>query len=112
MTQEDLVDILQAFGSSAFARMELRLGSMRVAANRAPAAAHQVAAPLLGIFQAALVQPGTKVHADTTIGIIRVMKDETAVKAGVHGTVVDVLVQDGQFVEYGQPLLCVSTDAR
>ena len=128
VTQEDIRDILEAFGSSGFAHLELTVGSVRVAVNRASAAAvpsvdllqgtAQIAAPLLGMFQAgpesgapAFVQPGTKVQAGTTIGIIRVMQNQTAVKAGLRGTVVDVLVQDGQFVEFGQTLLRVSTES-
>jgi acetyl-CoA carboxylase biotin carboxyl carrier protein len=126
VTQEDLVDILQIFRSSPFARLELALGPVRLAVNRAQATvarpvdplplpdAVQVAAPRLGIFQAgresgapAFVQPGTRVEADTTVGIIRVLQDQTVVKAGVAGTVVDVLVGDGEFVEYGQTLLRV-----
>ena len=126
MTPEDLVDILQIFGSSPFARLELALGPVRLAVDRAPATvarsvdplpipdAVQVAAPRLGIFQAgrepgapAFVQPGTRVAADTTVGIVRVLQEQTPVKAGVAGTVLDVLVGDGQFVEYGQTLLRV-----
>ncbi|HWD22383.1 MAG TPA: biotin/lipoyl-containing protein [Burkholderiales bacterium] len=127
MTPEDLVDILQIFGSSPFARLELALGPVRLAVNRAAPAtvarsvdpppipdAAQVAAPRLGIFHAgresgapAFVQPGTRVDADTTVGIIRVLQEQTLVKAGVAGTVVDVLVGDGEFVEYGQTLLRV-----
>ena len=39
------------------------------------------------------------------------MQNLTAVKAGLCGTVVDVPVQDGQFVEFGQTLLRVSTES-
>lgn len=126
LTQEDIRDILQAFEHSGFAHLDLTFGSVRVAVNQVSTAAicsddlpkdtAQVDAPLLGMFQAgpeagapAFVRPGTKVKADTTIGIIRVMENQMAVKAGQWGTVVDVLVQDGQFVEFGQPLLRVST---
>lgn len=122
VTQEDLVDILQAFEASGFARLDLALGPIRVAANRGPPAAvcavepfsstAHVVAPLLGMFQAAagpnapaLAQPGTRVEADTIIGFIRVMQKLTPVNAGMRGTVAKVLVQDGQFVEYGQVLL-------
>ncbi|MCC7327253.1 MAG: biotin/lipoyl-binding protein [Burkholderiales bacterium] len=128
VTQEDLVDILQAFEASGFTRLELTLGPLRVAAKRVGAAdgggveslasAAQVVAPLLGIFQAgshsnapALVRPGTRVQADTIIGFISVMRKLTAVKAGRRGTVAQVLVEDGQFVEYGQTLLQVSTQS-
>jgi biotin carboxyl carrier protein len=128
VTQDDIMDILQAFGHSGFAQLELTLGSVRIAVNRASAAAvcsvdllpgtTQIVAPLLGMFQAgpepgapAFVKPGTKVETDTTVGIIRVMQNLTVVKAGLCGTVVDVQVQDGQFVEFGQTLLRVSTES-
>lgn len=127
VTQADIIDILQAFEASGFARLDLTFGSVRVAVNRpeAPAlssvdelaGAATVIAPLLGMFQAgpeagapAYVQSGTKVQAETTVGIIRVMQDRTVVKAGLRGTVVDVPVQDGQFVEFGQTLLRVRTE--
>jgi acetyl-CoA carboxylase biotin carboxyl carrier protein len=128
VTQADILDILQAFEHSSFARLDLVFGSVRIAVNRASAAAAnsvvlplataQVVAPLLGVFQAgpesgapAFVQLGSKVQTDTTVGIIRVMQDTTAVKAGLRGTIVDVLVRDGQFIEFGQALLRVSAES-
>lgn len=125
LTQEDIRDILQAFEHSGFSHLELTLGSVRIAANQVSKSAtchddlrHEtvpVNAPLLGMFQAgfepgepAFVRPGAHVESDTTIGIIRVMENHMSVKAGQRGMVVEVLVQDGQFVEYGQPLLRVS----
>ncbi|WP_254637424.1 acetyl-CoA carboxylase biotin carboxyl carrier protein [Clostridium beijerinckii] len=36
--------------------------------------------------------------------MIEVMKLFNEVEAGVQGTIVDILVKDGEFVEYGQPL--------
>lgn len=126
VTREDIGDILEAFGQSGFAHLELTVGSVRVVVNRAPAVVVrnvdllpeivQVVAPMLGTFQAgpevdspAFVQPGTKVQADTIVGIIRVMEKRAPVKAGLRGTVLAVLVQDGQLVEFGQTLLRIST---
>ena len=128
LTQEDIRDILQTFEHSGFTHLELTLGSVRIAASQVSQLAKcpddllqdtaSVIAPLLGMFQAgpapgapAFVRPGTNVESDTTIGIIRVMEKHMPVTAGQRGTVLDVLVQDGQFVEYGQPLLRVSTAA-
>jgi len=128
VTQDDIIDILQAFGQSGFAQLELSLGSVRIAVNRASAAAEpsvdsrpgtaQIVSPILGMFQAGLepgapafVQPGTKIEPDTTVGIIRVMQNLTVVKAGLRGTVVDVPAQDGQLVEFGQTLMRVSTES-
>jgi acetyl-CoA carboxylase biotin carboxyl carrier protein len=73
-----------------------------------------VAAPLLGTFYRApkpgapaFVEVGSEVQEETVIGIIEVMKLMNAVRAGVRGTVIAVLAQDGNLVEHGEPLLRV-----
>ena len=73
-----------------------------------------VPAPLLGNFFSAprpgdppFVEPGDTVGADTTIGIIEVMKLMNPIRAGVAGTVVAILAENGKAVEEGQPLVRV-----
>jgi acetyl-CoA carboxylase biotin carboxyl carrier protein len=125
-TQEDIREILQAFELSAYAHLELTVGPVQLAADRAaalppassPAATACVAAPLLGVFQTAaepgapaLVELGAVVKPDTVVGFIRTLDQSTAVVAGVDGTVVDLPVPDGQFVEFGQTLLRISPSA-
>ncbi len=73
-----------------------------------------VRAPMLGTWYAAprpgaapFVAVGQAIEADSAIGIIEVMKLMNSIVAGVAGTVVEVLVRDGQFVEFDQPLLRV-----
>ena len=68
--------------------------------------------PLLGNFYAAprpgdpaFVEVGDKVTEDTVVGIIEVMKLMNSVRAGVAGTVVAILAQNGSAVEEGQPLV-------
>ena len=75
----------------------------------------EVTAPLLGIFYRAprpgaapYVEVGSEVQEDTVVGIIEVMKLMNSVRAEVCGTVVEILVEDGATVEYGQALLRVS----
>jgi len=75
----------------------------------------EVTAPLLGIFYRAprpgaapYVEIGCEVQEDSVIGIIEVMKLMNSVRAEVRGTVVEILVEDGATVEYGQILLLVS----
>ena len=75
---------------------------------------HEVASPLLGTFYRApkpgspsFVEVGSVVAADTVVGIVEVMKLMNAVRAGVHGTVTEILASDGGLVEYGEPLLRV-----
>jgi acetyl-CoA carboxylase biotin carboxyl carrier protein len=73
-----------------------------------------ITAPLLGTFYVApepgappFVQIGAKITEDTTVGLIEVMKVFNSVRANVKGTIVEVVAQNGQFVEYGQPLFLV-----
>jgi len=75
----------------------------------------EVTAPLLGIFYRAprpgaapYVEVGSEVQEDTVVGIIEVMKLMNSVRAEARGTVVEILVEDGATVEYGQVLLRVS----
>jgi acetyl-CoA carboxylase biotin carboxyl carrier protein len=79
------------------------------------AALREVRAPLLGSFYRApkpgadpYVEVGSAVEEDTIIGIIEVMKLMNTVRAGVRGTVVEFLAQDGALVEYGQVLLVLA----
>lgn len=50
------------------------------------------------------VQIGDRVEADTTVGLIEVMKLFTPALAGLAGTVVEALAEDGQVVEFGSAL--------
>lgn len=73
-----------------------------------------VTAPLLGTFYVApepgappFTQVGANVTEDTTVGLIEVMKVFNSVRAGAKGTIVEVVAQNGQFVEYGQTLFLI-----
>lgn len=73
-----------------------------------------VTAPTLGTFYSAsrpdlppYVEVGSVVEAETTVGLIEAMKVFTGVSAGVDGSVVEILVGNNDFVEYGQPLFRV-----
>ena len=75
---------------------------------------HEIASPMLGTFYRApkpgappYVEIGAKVEEDTVIGIIEVMKLMNSVRAGVRGIVTEILITDGQFAEYGEPLMRV-----
>lgn len=78
------------------------------------AAIQNVTAPLLGTFYRApkpgappFVEAGSTVMDDTIIGIIEVMKLMNTVRAGLRGTVIDILAKDGALVEYGETLIRV-----
>ena len=89
------------------------------AARVAPAApvdpdSLMVPAPLLGTFYRApkpgappFVEVGAQVAEDSIIGIIEVMKLMNTVRAGVRGTVTEILAADGALVEFGETLMRV-----
>lgn len=52
----------------------------------------------------AFVKLYDEVKSNTVVGLLEVMKLFNEVEAGVEGKIVDILVKDGEFVEYGQPL--------
>ncbi len=88
------------------------------AASASDASVLEVTAPFVGIFYRAprpgappYIEVGSQVEADTTVGIIEVMKLMNAVRAEVSGTVFEVLVEDGAVVEYGQVLLRIAPGA-
>ena len=79
-----------------------------------PAGHLAVTAPILGTFYVApepgappFVMVGQQVTEDTTCGLIEVMKVFNSVRAGVKGTIVEVVAANGSFVEFGQTLIIV-----
>lgn len=106
----------RASGSKAPPPAEAAQGPrLRADSGNGPAAGEvDIPAPLLGNFYAAprpgeppFVQVGDTVGPDTTIGIIEVMKLMNPIRAGVAGTVVALLAENGKAVEEGQALLRV-----
>ena len=71
-----------------------------------------VKSPLVGTFYAAkaegeapYVSVGDKVTKGQVIGIIEAMKLMNEIEAETDGTVAEILVENEQLVEYGQPLI-------
>jgi biotin carboxyl carrier protein len=69
---------------------------------------------LLGTFYRApkpgappFIDVGSPVEENTVVAIIEVMKLMNTVRAGVRGTVTEVLLTDGALAEFGQPLFRV-----
>ena len=53
------------------------------------------------------VDEGDEVNADTVVCIVEAMKVFNEIKAEMEGTVVSILIENGQTVEYGQPMFLV-----
>ena len=88
------------------------------AASPAAALGDTIDAPMIGVFYrrpspgaAPFVEPGQRVEADTTIGIIEIMKLMNPIVAGKAGVITDFLVTDADAVEFGQPLATINTSA-
>lgn len=88
------------------------------AASPAPAEAtatgHAVKSPMVGTFYRssspgapAFVEIGTQVKEGDTVCIIEAMKILNEIEADKAGTVTQILVENGQAVEYGQPLFII-----
>ncbi|MBO8163138.1 MAG: acetyl-CoA carboxylase biotin carboxyl carrier protein [Brevibacillus sp.] len=78
---------------------------------------HKITAPMVGTFYRApepgkppYVQPGDKVTPNSVVCILEAMKLFNEIEAEVSGEIVKVLVEDGQLVEYGQPLFLVKPE--
>jgi acetyl-CoA carboxylase biotin carboxyl carrier protein len=92
-----------------------------VAADAAQAAAdavaetgHIVKSPMVGTFYRAaspggkpLVEVGTAIKAGEPVCIIEAMKIMNEIEADESGTVAKILCENGQAVEFGQPLFIV-----
>jgi acetyl-CoA carboxylase biotin carboxyl carrier protein len=100
-----------------------------VAAAPAPAAApvvtaesaapvssdHAVKSPMVGSFyrspsptSASFIEVGSKVNAGDTICIIEAMKMMNQIEADKSGTVTAILVENGEPVEFDQPLVTIA----
>jgi len=79
--------------------------------------AAEIKSPIVGTFYATpspdsedYVEIGSRVEPQTVVCIIEAMKVMNEIKAEISGTISEVLVSNGQAVEYGQVLFRVKAD--
>ncbi|MGN8645443.1 acetyl-CoA carboxylase biotin carboxyl carrier protein [Gracilibacillus sp. HCP3S3_G5_1] len=72
---------------------------------------HEIVSPMVGTFYSspspdkqAYVQVGDHVNEDTIVCIVEAMKLFNEIEADVKGTITEILAENGELVEYGQPL--------
>lgn len=77
----------------------------------------EVQSPMVGTFyrapapgEAPFVEVGDRVKAGQSVCIIEAMKLMNEIEAEVSGQVMEILVQNGEPVEYGQPLMRINPD--
>ncbi|MGW6172217.1 acetyl-CoA carboxylase biotin carboxyl carrier protein [Arthrobacter sp. NPDC055138] len=85
-----------------------------ISPDNLPAGHTLVTAPMLGTFygapkpgEPAFVKVGDTVAADSVLCIVEVMKLMNSVAAGAEGEIAAVFVQDGELVEFEQPLFAI-----
>lgn len=98
-----------------------KASTIPAAQNVSPAAnindnVDEICSPMVGTFYssaepdtASFVEVGSKVHPNTIICILESMKLFSEIEAEKEGEIVEVLVKDGDFIEYGQPLFKIKT---
>jgi acetyl-CoA carboxylase biotin carboxyl carrier protein len=74
----------------------------------------EIVSPMVGTFyrasspdSAPYVQPGQEINEESVVCIIEAMKVMNEIKAEVRGIIVEVLVENGTPVQFGQPLFRV-----
>jgi acetyl-CoA carboxylase biotin carboxyl carrier protein len=79
--------------------------------------AHKVVSPIVGTFYRApspdadaFVQVGQHVNVGDTLCIVEAMKLMNEIESDATGTVIKILVENGQPVEYNQPIFLVKPD--
>lgn len=88
--------------------------AVEVAAPPAQPEGHTVKSPMVGTFYRAsspgakpFVEIGDSIKEGETICIVEAMKILNEIEADKSGTVTQILVENGQAVEYGQPLYVI-----
>ncbi|QKS70960.1 acetyl-CoA carboxylase biotin carboxyl carrier protein [Paenalkalicoccus suaedae] len=78
---------------------------------------HAIKSPMVGTFYQSpspdadpYVETGSKVKKDAVVCIVEAMKLMNEIEAEVSGEIVEVLVENGQLVEYGQELFLVKPE--
>ena len=127
---DELGDLLRAVADSDVELLDVEHDGARVVIRREPTAgggdgasveaagterapsSFTITSPLVGVFRRAAsgdgdgrVEEGDHVSAGQTVGAVEAMRMLNRVQSERAGLVERVLVQDGQAVEYGQPLL-------
>ncbi|MBN3941039.1 acetyl-CoA carboxylase biotin carboxyl carrier protein [Nostoc sp. NMS9] len=77
----------------------------------------EVPSPMVGTFyrapapgEVAFVEVGDRVRKGQTVCIIEAMKLMNEIEADVSGQVMEILLENGDAVEYGQPLMRINPD--
>lgn len=122
--------IIKAFDHSSLDQLEITIGKMRIKMQKptsptsfsdsqnlptvpiAPSKNHWINSPLVGTFYIRMTNEsppfitlGKHVRKNETLCIIETMKVFNEIKSPVDGIITKINVEDGQMVEYHQPII-------
>ncbi|KRF12083.1 MULTISPECIES: acetyl-CoA carboxylase biotin carboxyl carrier protein [Paenibacillus] len=96
------------------AALEASIPTTNGHAKQEDSSLHKIVSPMVGTFyqsaspgSAPFVSVGSKVGDKNVVCIVEAMKLMNEIEAEIKGEIVEVLVDNGQLVEYGQPLFLV-----
>jgi biotin carboxyl carrier protein len=121
LSAADLTDVLSLLAGTDITELEVTVGETRLSLRRdaslsramggsvgshasAEPVSLAIVSPLVGIFQPT-VSAGQLVEPGQSLGAIAALGMPTSIDAPQAGTIEELLVQAGEPVEYGQPLL-------
>lgn len=81
-----------------------------------PAGVKEITSPMVGTFYSSadpeadpFVTIGSKIAADSTVCIVEAMKVMNEIKAEIGGEIIEILVENGTTIQFGDPLYRVKT---
>ena len=96
---------------------EVKVEEKAAPSNVEDSTLHKITSPMVGTFyqapspdSPAYVKVGDKVSEESIVCIVEAMKLFNEIEAEIKGEIVEILVKDGQLVEYGQPLFLVKPE--
>ena len=133
MDTDKLKTVIEMFERSRISTLDLETGDMKIKLEKndevfsqerfplekkkqkvEPEENEVLHSPLVGTFyvssapdQVPYVQVGTQVHKGDTLCIVEAMKMMNEIKADRDGIVTEILVSDGDIVEYNQALMVI-----
>ena len=114
LNMDELRELAELVNEHGFTDFEFENKSIRVRLSKATTpdeGLHIITSPIVGTFYRApgpdkdpYVSEGSKVSPESVVCIVEAMKLMNEIQAETSGEVVKIFVENGQPVEYGQPL--------
>ena len=113
MELKQILQLIDAVSGSSLDKFEYEENGSKLSLEKGkePVIMTQVASPLVGTFYAApaedadpFVRTGDKIKQGQVLAIVEAMKLMNDIESEYEGEIAEIYVENGQSVEYGQPL--------